>query len=184
MTRDYTALENAAREATQGEWSYLPRSSATVAVGRRNIANCAGYRDNIRWEESDAQNEANAQYIVAAQPSTILELLAELKRYRDVTPRTEAAEAFHEGFWNSEANDHFGDETVFNIKLKASAVTKIRRVLMQPQGGVDSPLSPDKITNAQIDKICWMALGDGACPEYRTEALKTIKNININGRKP
>ncbi|WP_312212359.1 ead/Ea22-like family protein [Pseudescherichia sp.] len=77
MSDKYAALKQAAEKATSGEWcAFTDASSKTYSV-HTAIDNRCG--DIIKWPGFDGQKNAraNAKFIAAANPATILELLAE-----------------------------------------------------------------------------------------------------------
>lgn len=78
MTDPLKSIEDTARAATQGEWKLMPRAAATVCYEQRNIANCAGYSDNMDRDKSDAENDANAAHIALMSPQRTLELVAHI----------------------------------------------------------------------------------------------------------
>jgi hypothetical protein len=91
-TKDHTALKEAAESATGGEWSVFTkgkRATDLVDVGPDQLISCA----------CTGKPKANAAFIALANPSKILELLAENEALR------EALEPFGE-LWMAARSSH------------------------------------------------------------------------------
>lgn len=79
---DFQALREAAEKATQGKWkAFIHTASRTCSVHTPRDKRC----DNVvKWSGFDGQKnaEANAKFIAAANPATVLALLSRLDELR------------------------------------------------------------------------------------------------------
>lgn len=91
MTIDIDELERLAMAATPGPWiTHLVDDMAVIAGSRDEIASTApagfGTDDDVDFGTDVERCEANAAFIAAANPTTILSLTAEVRRLRDADP--------------------------------------------------------------------------------------------------
>ena len=82
---DLVRLEELAKAATPGPWKQHLVDDTTVICPQRDIC-CTfaegGLNDDVDFSSDTEQREADAAFIAAANPATILELLAEIERLR------------------------------------------------------------------------------------------------------
>lgn len=87
MTIDLDQLEALAKAATPGPWEDLSNHPyhlhGTINKGEKHIAGCSWF-ETPREEQCVTVKEAlaNAAYIAAANPATVFELVAEVRRHR------------------------------------------------------------------------------------------------------
>ena len=87
MTTNLDKLEALAKAATPGPWEDLSNHPdhlcGTINKGKKHIAGCSWF-ETWREEQHVSVEEAlaNAAYIAAANPTTMLELVAELREAR------------------------------------------------------------------------------------------------------
>ena len=77
MTIDLDDLEAKARGATHGEWSVEPHVACRALYAGRDDQHHGLRLFNL--DDGDSNIKANAAYIVAAQPSAVLELIARVR---------------------------------------------------------------------------------------------------------
>ncbi|EAA5636597.1 ead/Ea22-like family protein [Salmonella enterica subsp. enterica serovar Virchow] len=82
MTIDKQALRQLAERATKGPWrAFSDIGTETYAIHTRRDKRCGNV---IKWAGFDCQKnaKANAEFIAAANPATVLALLDELEHYK------------------------------------------------------------------------------------------------------
>ena len=87
MTIDLDALEATAKTATPGPWEDLSNHPdhlrGTINKGAKHIAGCSWFETPKKEQYVSVEEAlANAAYIAAANPATVLELIAEVRKAR------------------------------------------------------------------------------------------------------
>lgn len=133
MSDKYAALRAAAEKATPGEWcAFTDEKSKTYSVHTAADKRCG---DIINWPGFDGRKnaQANAEFIAAANPATILELLAECdadkRRIAELgveektsTARREALERAHSMYQRERDRAELAEKRVAELEVQTLSV--------------------------------------------------------------
>ncbi|HEY9155561.1 MAG TPA: ead/Ea22-like family protein [Opitutaceae bacterium] len=79
---DLNTLREQAKAATKGEWAVDGYNMAAVIFRQHGKTNVTDWMRLVRCDEDNANWKADADYIAAASPSTLLSLISELEQLR------------------------------------------------------------------------------------------------------
>lgn len=74
-------LKAKALAATQGSWKTFFSLNVKSDTGRL-VATCGGHTSSVNSEAVECENKGNADFIAAANPQTILDMISELEAAR------------------------------------------------------------------------------------------------------